>query len=197
MKNIIITATIVVLAAATACKNVDEKLVGELKQGATVLDSSKPAADSTAIDIEKMRTRITEAVGDDPAGKYVANKISEKLNNTLADLNASKQELAQLQADYEAGKVKKEEVEAKFKVLQNKIENYEKSFRKISSISQRPVEDLVQMGKDIAKSEGLDLTKPVSQDMIGDGAAPQPAAGGSDAGGTIQVDGNSKKKDGN
>lgn len=198
MKNIIISATIVVLAAAAGCKNVDEKLVGELEQSATVLESSRPAADTTAVDIEKMRARITAAVGDDPAGKYVANKMSEKLNLTLADLNASKQELAQLQADYEAGKIKKEEVEAKYKVLLNKIENYEKSFKKISSITQRPAEDLVQLGRDIAKGDGLDLNKPVSQDMIGDGAtAPQPASKGTDAGATLQGDGSARKKDGN
>lgn len=197
MKNIIVSATIVVLAAAAACKNVDEKLVGELQQSATRLETSKPAADTTAIDIEKMRARITEAVGDDQAGKYVVNKMSQKLELTLADLNATKQELAQLEADYESGKVKKEEVEAKCKVLQNKIENYEKAFRNISSVSQRPTEDLIKLGHDMAKSEGLDLSKPLSQDQMGYGTDAQPAPAGTDAGASLQGDGSTKKKDGN
>jgi hypothetical protein len=198
MKNVIATTAIALLLGLNACKNVDEKLVTEMQQSATVLENSKPAGDSVTINLEQLRTKFAGLpVEKAPAATFVVNKLSQKFDAVMVEYNASKEELKNLQADYEAGKIKKEGVEAKYKMLTNKIDNFEKAFQKISQIAQRPTEDLIQMGQDMAKSEGVDLAKPVSSDMGGQPlSAPQKAAGADAGGASLQGDGSAKKKDG-
>ena len=197
MKNVITATAIALLFGLNACKNVDEKLVTEMQQSTTVLEKSKPAGDSAAMKIEQLRTLLSNVAPEKaPAAKYVSNRLSQKLDLILLDYNSAKEELQNLLSDYQDGKIKKEEADAKHKALLSKIENYEKAFDKIGKVAQRPTEDLIKMGEDMAKQEGLDLSKPVSQDMIGDGNNIKPAGGTGADGGTTVIDGAAKKKDG-
>jgi hypothetical protein len=193
MKNVLTTTAIALLLGVTACKNVDEKLVSELQQSTTVLESSKPASDSAAFNLDVFRAKMANVTPEKAIGAtYVVSKISEKVDRTMADYNETKATLAALLADYEAGKITKEDVEKKYAPLKNKIDNYERAFQKISNIMQRPSDDLVKMGEDMARSEGVDLTKPVAQDRMGGGDA-APAVPAGDAS-TIS-NGATKKKD--
>ncbi len=208
MKNSVkITLAACVLGLA-ACSNVDQGLVQEMKQEATVLESVKVSTETAAQGVADLKNKINAlSAGEVKDGStYMLQQINAKYNGMMERYNKAKTELEQLTTEYSSGKAKTEAVSQRFQQLKDEIQSFENGFKRFQEITARPIEDLAKLGNEMAKSTGLpaapDASKAPSDAMGGNGSD---AAGSSDAGaaktgaqpgqpGSLIGDGAEKKK---
>ena len=207
MKNLVKVAGLAAILGVVACKNVDQGLVQELQQGTTTLEAVKPTADQTAQSIADLKNKV-EAIAESDVkngSKFMVDQIMGKYKTILEEYNATQAEIKRLTAEYQDGKLKTEEVSQRFATLKTELSNFETSLQGLQKITARPVEELAQLGNQIAQSKGLPAapdanTTPSDAAGGGSDAAPSDAdaAAGKTAapnsGATLTGDGTQKRK---
>ncbi len=165
MKNLAKLALAALIIGTCACNNIDQGLVQEMKQEATVLETVKVSTESAAQGVANLKNKIDAlSAGEVKDGStYMLKQINAKYNGMMERYNKAKAELEQLTTEYGSGKVKTEAVSQRFQQLKGEIESFENGFKRFQEITARPVEDLAKLGNEMAKSTGMSAAPDASK----------------------------------
>ena len=120
MKKLLFFALLASATLFTACKNIDQTLLGDMQNKLTELDALKTTLTNNATGISDLATMVgaaPEAVKANPefaALSEMANGMVTKNSSLLQELGSMQTNLSGMVADYTAGKIKTDDVKTKF-----------------------------------------------------------------------------------